>query len=225
MTEDICFDKFSRIKDSTIPIETDLVFGIPLGTTQIPTEICRHLQHCPSFNQDDGIAYEERPELYNVLQYNTKLKNAITELFTLWIKNLTGDTTQKWVMTTNWVTENSNGRAMTFHAHTNCLYSAVLYFDEVDENHPPLELLNPFNASLSTGLTTDFKEATLINAHRYRCPIHQGLMIMFPSFIVHGHPSFESNKSRKSFACNFFPVGRYGWGDSTLDTNWLQYDD
>lgn len=209
----------------TIPIETEVIFSIPLGTTQIPVEICQQLTHCPSFNQHKAKSFKETPELYNVLQYNQRVKNAITEIFTVWIKNLTGETTQQWVMTTNWVTENPNGRAMTYHAHTNCLYSAVLYFDEIDKNHPPLELLNPFNASISTGLRADLSQPGLFNSHRFQCPIHKGLMIMFPSFIMHGHPPFKSDKNRKSFACNFFPVGRYGVGDSTLDTNWLHHDD
>ena len=209
----------------TINIETELIFGVPLGSTQIPTEICAQLKHCPSFNQHDGEGYNATPELYDVLQYNQRLKLSITELFTLWINNITGDTAQKWVMTTNWVTENPTGRSMQYHAHTNCLYSAVIYFDEVEPEHPPLQLINPLASNINLGIQTEFKHANQFGAHTYECPIQTGLMIMFPSFLTHGHPAFKSDKNRKSFACNFFPIGRYGYGDSTLDTNWLQYDD
>ena len=210
---------------TTIPIETELIFGIPFGTTQIPVEICQKLEHCPSFNQHNAEGYDERPELYNVLQYNQQLKEAITDLFTLWIKNLTGSVNQKWVMTTNWVTSNPNGISMGEHAHTNCLYSAVLYFDEVDKDHPPLELINPLTLSMGMGVSTEFNQTSPFFSYKYKCPIKTGLMIMFPSFIAHGHPPFKSKKNRKSFACNFFPVGKFGYADSTLDTNWLQYDD
>ena len=209
----------------TIPIETDIIFGVPLGSTQIPIEICQQLKHCPSFNQEDNLLFNERPDLYNVLQYNVKLKNSITELFTLWIRNLTGNTTQKWIMTTNWVTSNPNGSAMSYHQHTNCLYSAVLYFDDIEEEHPPLEIINPFSVNMSMGVHAEFNHASPFFSYKFQCPIHTGLMVMFPSFLTHGHPPFKSKKNRKSFACNFFPVGRYGYADSTLDTNWLQYDD
>ncbi len=209
----------------TIPIKTDILFGIPLGTTEIPIEICQELKNLPSTNQEDETLYEDRPDLYNVLQYNVKLKKTITEIFSLWLRNLTGDTAQKWVMTTNWVTQNSNGREMTAHSHTNCLYSAVLYFDDLEEEHPPLELRNPLCLNMSMGINADFNNPTPFFSYKFECPISTGLMLMFPSYLTHGHPAFKSKKSRRSFACNFFPIGRYGYADSTLDTNWLQYDD
>jgi hypothetical protein len=210
----------------TIPIETDIVFGIPLGATKIPIEICTKLKSLPALQgQNHGVKFEDNPELYNVLGYNAKLKNAITEIFSAWINNLSGNDAQKWVMTTNWITENTNGAAMTEHYHTNCMYSAVIYFEEILPEHPPLILMNPLAPSLNTNLCVRQVNANPFNATNFVCPCETGTMIMFPSYVKHGHAAYKSKVNRKSFACNFFPVGRFSNQDSSLDTNWLSYDD
>ena len=105
------------------------------------------------------------------------------------------------------------------------MYSAVIYFDEILPEHPPLILMNPLAPSLNTNLYVRQVEANPFNATNYVCPCSTGTMIMFPSYVKHGHGAYESKVSRKSFACNFFPVGRFSSGDSSLDTNWLSYDD
>ena len=55
-------------------------------------------------------------------------------------------------------------------------------------------------------------------------PSCEGLMLFFPSYLQHFHQPFkESSVSRKSLACNFFPVGEFGTGnDSSLNTNWFK---
>ena len=47
-------------------------------------------------------------------------------------------------------------------------------------------------------------------------------MLFFPSFVEHGHSFYNSKNVRKSLACNFFPKGSFGFGDSSFDTAWIQ---
>ena len=209
----------------TIPIETNIAFGVPVGSTQLPSEILHKLETFPSFNQSENVNYENSSEMYNVLGYNVKLKNSITEIFTVWVNNLSGVDTQKWIMTTNWITENPEGYPMNYHRHSNCMYSAIIYFSDVAEEHPQLKLINPLAPSLMTHLEVKKESANLFNATHYICPYEKGTMLMFPSYLMHGHEGFKSDVNRKSFACNFFPVGKFGQGDSTVDTNWLQHDE
>ena len=198
-------------------VNTDIMFGIPLGTCTVPQYMCDQLQLLPSMSQYGvNTSYQDNPDMYNVLKEHDELRNSLTLLFSTWINNIQGNDTQ-WVMTTNWITENTTGSRMGMHNHTNAMYSAVLYFGKYDENHPPLVLYNPWTNHIASPAVNPFNNAS------YIAPIGEGIMIMFPSFLYHEHDSFVPTSNRQSFACNFFPTGVIGQGDSTLDTNWLQH--
>ena len=200
-----------------IPIETDALFAIPCGTTRIPSEICDVLKTLEGSEQRQG-----KTDVFNVLDEHSKLKRDITDIFSLWINTLLGTKEQKWLMTTSWVTLNPDGSNMVTHRHFNCMYSGVLYFDKVEDTHPPLEFINPLQENGSFLLDTPPDQKNVFNTDRMTAPIGEGQMIFFPSYIFHGHSAFEPNGTvRKSFACNFIPIGKYGRFDSTLNTEWM----
>lgn len=200
-------------------VDTQIMFGIPLGTCTVPQYICDQIKLLPSMSQYDDV----HPDMFNVLKDHRQLRKDLTSVFTTWINNIQGNNTT-WAMTTSWITDNSDGRSMGMHNHTNAMYSAVLYFGKYDDNHPQLVLHNPYYMSPRT-MNVATPAVNPFNNASYLAPIGEGTMIMFPSFIFHDHESFEPTSPRQSFACNFFPTGVIGQGDSTLDTNWLQYDE
>ena len=200
------------------------MFGIPLGTCTVPQVICDQMKLLPSMTQHETTNYAAHPDMYNVLKDHSQLRRDLTSVFSTWINNLQGNDTT-WAMTTNWITENSTGSSMGMHNHINSMYSAVVYFGKYDDNHPQLILYNPYHMNTQRTMHVPSPAVNPFNNDAYVAPIGEGTMIMFPSFIFHEHESFESTSPRKSFACNFFPKGVIGMGDSTLDTNWLQYDD
>ncbi len=206
-------------------IDTQIMFGIPLGTCTVTQSICDQIKLLPSMSQYGvNTSYQDNPDMYNVLKDHSELRRELTSVFSTWINSIQGNNTT-WVMTTNWITENSTGKNMGMHNHTNAMYSAVLYFGQYDDNHPQLVLYNPYHMGAQQSMHVASPAVNPFNNASYLAPIGEGIMIMFPSFLYHEHESFESTSNRQSFACNFFPTGVIGQGDSTLDTNWLQYDD
>ena len=201
-----------------IPIETDTLFAIPMGRTQIPSEICDVLKTLEGSEQK-----HRRTDVFNVLDKYPRIKSELTHIFTLWVNSLLGYEEQKWAMTTSWVTLNPDGSRMEMHRHYNCAYSAVIYFDKVDEGHPPLQFLNPirlidgsFHFNIPAG------RENIFNSSGASAPISEGTMIFFPAYLLHFHTNFQpTDIVRKSFACNFFPIGKYGRVDSTVDTQCL----
>ena len=206
---------------TSIPIDTHVMFAIPLGVTTIPTEICDVMKTLEG--QEQGGNKARKPGMFNIIDKHPRIKNDITEIFSVWINNINNTPEQKWAMTTSWVTLNPRGDAMVLHRHYNCAYSGVLYFDTVDPEHPGLKFLNPIE-ELNGSFLIDVKNESqnVFNSNLMQGEIKEGQMIFFPSYIVHGHDPFkETDIVRKSFACNFMPIGKYGRWDSTLDTNWL----
>ena len=202
-----------------IPIETDALFAIPFGQTIIPQEACDVFKTLEGSEQNSP-----KTDCFNVLDEHPRIKQDIVDIFSLWANSVHDTPQQKWMMTTSWVTLNPDGSPMAFHRHYNCMYSGVLYFDKVDEKHSGLEFMNPisyihgsfFLAPLDKERTNVFNRPALFG------PIKEGLMLFFPSYVVHGHQAFpQTDVVRKSFACNFFPIGEYGMHDSTINTQWI----
>ena len=106
---------------------------------------------------------------------------------------------------------------MERHCHVNSYYSSVLYYDKVVKEHPPL-ILEPPYASPPNGF---FVKPNVINDYSYAdqvFPIEEGLLLFFPSQLYHYHDPFISKVPRKSLACNYIPINKFGNHDSTLDT-------
>ena len=213
--------------------QTAVMFGIPLGMVDVPKEICDQLKPLKGITQfyqkppKSKREYKERLKdvNFNLLDKHPKLKQDITDIFTAWVNESHGYTNQRWAMTTGWITNNPEGAAMARHRHFNCAFTGVLYFDKVQENQGRLVLESPIRPSdfLPTQRNHTF---TVFNAPLFNAPLHEGLMLLFPSNLFHSYPAFKKVKgapSRRSFACNFVPIGKYGTSDSTLDTNWLGY--
>ena len=205
-----------------IPIETQIMFAIPLGVTKIPKEICDVLKDLKGTAQH---GYQHKPSDFEVLKNYPEVEKGITDVFTVWVNNILMLENQQWKMTTHWITENADGAAMTRHRHLNCNYSAILYFDKVDEkNHSNLIIENPLKTIWGDIFTPNKDGGNIFNSYEYGAPMEQGTMIMFPSYCYHLHVEFESLIKRRSLACNFHPIGKYGNADSSLDTNWLAHD-
>jgi len=203
-------------------IETNIMFAVPVGFTILPLEVCDILKNLKGQEQQTS---SPDPKHYDVLVNHQYVKNDLTDLFTLWVNNTYGYVDQKWTMLTNWITDNLDGTAMVRHRHYNCMFSAVLYFDSVADGQGNLHLESPIQHS-------DFypnkvtKQPTLFSSREYTCPLQQGLIIFFPANLYHYYPKYKSNKYmiRRSFACNFAPIGKLGNCDSSLDTNLLKHD-
>tara|TARA_B100000886_G_scaffold55874_1_gene34218 strand:+ start:144 stop:767 length:624 start_codon:yes stop_codon:yes gene_type:complete len=202
-------------------INTDIMFATPIGYTELPIEVCDMFKPLKGLVQSKS---SNNPKYYNVLKDNEKLKQDLTDIFSLWVNNTYNYPDQKWKMLTNWITDNPEGEPMRRHRHFNCMFSAVLYFDEVKDGEGNLILENPQDSS--DFFPTDGTQVTTIFSNRaYTCPLQKGLLLFFPANVSHTYLGFKpAKKLRRSFACNFVPIGKYGIADSFMDTNWLSHD-
>lgn len=195
------------------------MFAIPLGQTTLPKEVCK------IFKPLSSQAKETEKFNVDVLKNYSNVKKTITDVFSEWVNNTYNfESDQKWAMLTNWITENPNGNLMPRHRHYNCTFSAVFYFDEIEHGEGNLVLENPnqfpdLSPAIHSGLSN------IVNKSLHIAPLYQGLIIFFQSNLYHSYPQFENKnkRNRRSFACNFAPIGQYGVFDSFIDTNWLSY--
>ena len=199
---------------------TKLMFAVPLGTTVVSQELCDKIKPLNGIVQGaDTKDYD-----FNVLKDSPEIKKELTDVFTIWVNDIL-NVQSCWTMTTSWITQNFTGKEMNRHNHLNSSWSAVLYFDKVDEQHAPLCFENPLLPFTTIGPFDYSTQKNLFNCEDYTVPPEERRIIFFPSYLVHKHREYiPTGIPRKSLACNFFPIGKYGIHDSTLDTNWLAYD-
>lgn len=207
-------------------IETVPMFSIPLGYTTLPKELCDQLKQLKGFGQQRAKNGGRHLANFNALADHQHIEKDILEIFALWVNTLYNTPEQKWIVTTAWITENLDGARMLTHNHINSLWSAVLYFDTVIDRFSPLKIENPRDNQgiqvLPTGPLNPFTCGT------FTCPMEEGLIMFFPSYLRHFHDKYEQEEGdplRRSLALNFLPIGFFGTGDSTIDTNWMRHDD
>ena len=191
------------------------VFATPIGVTKVSQQLCEPLKQFKGMEQ--GIEEGEERDFY-VLDKLPDLKKKLTKVFSDYVNlKILHTPSQEYTITTSWLTENRTGYAMERHCHANSYYSSVLYYDKVVKEHPPL-ILEPPNNSQPRGF---FVPPNVINAYSYAdqaFPIEEGLLLFFPSHLFHYHDPFTSKVPRKSLACNYIPINKFGNNDSTLDT-------
>ena len=202
-------------------IKTETMFAMPLGQATLSKEVCDMFKPLTSETKNEkGLIIN-----LDVLQLKLNLKKKITDVFTEWVNNTYNfEANQKWAMLTNWITENHTGNSIPRHRHYNCTFSSVFYFDKIENGEGNLILENP-NDFADLYPADQRQLSNIYNKAVHIAPLYEGLIIFFASSLYHSYHQFENKnkKNRRSFACNFAPIGMYGSIDSFIDTNWLSY--
>ena len=192
-------------------------FSIPIGVARIDRKFCDPLKKFKGLAQKDVI---RGPKDYCVLDEVPEVKKELLRVFSNYVNNEILDTPeQEYAITTSWITENHTGDAMDRHCHKNAYYSSVLYFDRVIKEHPPLKIENPIRTQ---DILVVPRKATIFTIEDFHAPMREGLILFFPSYLYHFHQSFkQTNVPRKSLACNYLPIGKYGGFDSSINSRKL----
>lgn len=125
----------------------------------------------------------------------------------------------EFVMTTSWMVRLKPGDTVREHWHANSFYSGLLYYGEY-EGAGDICFSNPIIEQAKFYLQPGI----------FNNPMHQewsitpetNLLVFFPSFIKHHVDPYQGKRDRLSVAFNIVPRGRFGVGDSYLDTAWTQ---
>lgn len=150
-----------------------------------------------------------------ILDKNLTIKNLILDNFNSFKNNVLRLTTTSFKITTSWATKTTTGGFSHLHFHKNSFYSAVLYLDDVDsggnlcfENYgikPDFFMLN------------DPAEWNVYNIEKFEIRPEKNLIVYFPSYLRHRITEYKGKTDRYSVAVNFFPIGNFGYGDSSIE--------
>ena len=195
-------------------------FAVPVAFTKLDKKFCDPLKDLVGINADmKNIPEEKQTLIYDQLDKVPEVRDEILKIFTGFINQIILRRRQDWAITSSWITENTNGVRMERHQHLNSYYSAVFYFSEVAQEHAPLKFESPLTQA---GFWVEEGMPNFYTGADFTAPMEEGTILFFPSYLFHFHHAYHANKiPRKSLACNFIPVGKFGTNDSTLDTRKL----
>ena len=154
-----------------------------------------------------------------ILENYPILKNLLLNKFYKFIKESNLNYNNKFFITTSWITKLEKGSIDRLHYHKNSFYSGVYYFeDEYDFDCGNLCLYNPLIQLSDFDLNPpNYNDYNCSSFEIYPSPRR---LILFPSYIQHQIQKNIGNKIRHSLAFNIIPIGFYGNGDSSYDTEW-----
>ena len=200
------------------------VFPTPILTTLIPEEFSSIIPFL--YNQPlvpnpkvDNMNYGDRSENTHILNEPECLdiNNFILNLVIDYGKML-GYDYDSYKFTQSWVSHKHPGQQHIMHSHPNSLISGVFFFGETVDTQSTLTFHNPItgiNASyIRPKKYPDYSKSPYAS-DQVSIEHNPGLLLLFPSYLVHSVPLNTTNLVRSSLAFNIVPSQGFG-DESTL---------
>jgi len=155
-----------------------------------------------------------RTNSLNILDKLPQLKKIILDEFNSFKDDLLLYKDTDFDLTTSWGTRTPKGGFSQYHKHQNCFYSGILYFQNIkgmgslqfDGVHMPGSIA-----------INDPVEWNLLNSSSWEIKPEKNWIVFFPSHLMHRIGPHFGEEDRYSLAFNFFPIGKFGRGDSTME--------
>lgn len=163
----------------------------------------REVGSSKSYSTSDKYVLESFPEI----------KKIFTKYFSDFKNSILGLETTEFRMTTSWGTKTDKNGFCQFHNHKNSVYSAVFYYDDINSGN--LEFLSP-TINLETVQLNQSSSTNFLFSKTFYVEPQKGLLVIFPSYLMHRVCENKSSNTRYSLAMNFFPTGMIGDGDSSI---------
>ena len=173
----------------------------------------------PSQHNKDQTS--EISESMYVLEDYPKLGFKILEIFNQYTDQVL-QLRNRCSFSTSWFTKMKPDDFCRFHYHTNAFYSGLFYFDDYTETSGDICFLNPLNQFNNFGVGSRKGKGNNYNAKEYLVTPQKNMLLFFPSYLWHTILNNHSDKPRYSLAFNLIPLGQYGSGDSTYNTEWFE---
>lgn len=113
----------------------------------------------------------------------------------------------------SWLSYKYPNQHHTMHSHPNSLISGVLYFGESHKNTPAIKFHKPIigvNVSYLSPKKGKDKELKKFAQSNFQVDFEPGLMLLFPSYLLHSVPLNNTNSIRCSLAFNSVPSKSLG---------------
>ena len=114
----------------------------------------------------------------------------------------------------SWLSYKHPGQSHSMHSHPNSLISGVFYFGEPTEDTPAIKfhkMIGGINASYIQPKEVLDKSKLKYAQKEFSIKFTPGLLILFPSYLLHSVPLNKSNNIRCSLAFNIVP--KIGFGE------------
>ena len=204
------------ITENKMQWEITPLFSQCVSISFIQEEVCAKLKSiCKTTEwlEDNSESGENGAVSKNrfVLNDHVELNDYFKSVFCSYLKGTIGYDTDVQI-TTSWFTKtNPNGFCLE-HTHCNSWYSAVVYFDEYDEQSSRLEFIGE-----STQILVEPIEYNFLNSTKWKITPHKGMVVIFPSGTWHKVLRGKNLKTRHSMAINVMPKGSVGNHDSSFE--------
>jgi uncharacterized protein (TIGR02466 family) len=114
----------------------------------------------------------------------------------------------------SWISVKQPNQYHTMHTHPNSLISGVFYYGPVEEKTPAIKFHKAFfgaNVSYISPKLVDNKKDIKYTQDSFSIQFEPGLLVLFPSYLLHSVPLNKTDKPRCSLAFNVVPT--IGFGD------------
>lgn len=151
---------------------------------------------------------------FNILDEYLSLKEDVESTFNYFKDNVLKYESTEFKITTSWATKVRPNGISHFHNHKNCMYSGVLYIDDL-KFCAPIEFINS-NLYQDSFLINQPSEINIYNSNKWMVHPSKNTIIFFPSYLMHRVGLHNSDETRYSIAFNLMPNGIFGSADSTV---------
>lgn len=195
------------------------LFPTPVLATILPPELASVVDWLYTqemlYKEVDAANYGERSKdsyILNNPEANL-LHNYIIEQTNRYGQDVLGYDYDEYRFSQSWVSYKHPGQHHTAHTHPNSMISGVLYFGEGLEEAPAIRMhkqIGSFNAPYIAPNLKKGKNATKYSSLHFDITPSPGLMILFPSNLMHSVPVNNTEKVRCSLAFNLVPKAGFG---------------
>ena len=169
----------------------------------------------------DWVNKLENDDGWNGVSLNTKileeenlfnLKGWICEHIDHYIHNILNiDDRVEFFITQSWITYGNKGSSISRHFHLNSVLSGCFY---VNGENSSINFFSPNGVHPFPGFDFGIERYDILNSSRWKLPVQNNKLVMFPSYIRHSVDPVVDDTQRISLAFNTFFKGSAGQNDS-----------
>tara|TARA_R110000803_G_scaffold54008_1_gene110573 strand:+ start:377 stop:1033 length:657 start_codon:yes stop_codon:yes gene_type:complete len=111
----------------------------------------------------------------------------------------------------SWLTWKSPGQQHIKHSHANSLISGVFYYGTFNKDTPSIDFhKNESNSSLTLSPSQESNKDYTFSSLNFTLKAGPGMVILFPSNLIHSVPINNTRFTRKSLSFNIIPQEGFG---------------
>ena len=195
------------------------LFPIPVYKTIIPVKLSLVIPFLDnqemSMNSDEDNYGQRSKNTYILNEPECNgLRNFILEQAKNYANDVLGYDYKEYKFSQSWVSLKYPGQHHTIHTHPNSLISGVFYYGNIKEETPSINFhksIGGTNASYISPKINSNKSNSKYTCNNYSINCIPGLLILFPSHLLHSVPLNKTDNVRCSLAFNMVPT--VGFGD------------